>query len=85
MVPFQKVFKDFNPMYSSGSHDNQKKQSNGNRLKQSGTYLCIPFKCHLSCDVASGSKITPGNKINKPQVVYRFSGSDMTFIITLRT
>ena len=27
----------------------------------------------LSCDVPSGSEITPYNKIDKPQVVYRFT------------
>ena len=29
---------------------------------------------HLSHDIASGSDITPGNKIDKPLVVYRFRG-----------
>ena len=42
-------------------------------------------KCKLSYDVASGSEITPCNKIYKPQVVYRFLGSVMTSITTLRT
>ena len=32
----------------------------------------------LSYDIASGSEITPCNKINKPVVVYRFSGNIMT-------
>ena len=36
-------------------------------------------------DVASGSEITPCNKICKPLVVYRFSGNVMTSITTLRT
>ena len=31
----------------------------------------------------SGSEITPCNKIDKPLVVYRFSGNVMTSIITL--
>ena len=31
----------------------------------------------LSYDVASGSEITPCNKIDKPLVVYRFSGNVM--------
>ena len=35
-------------------------------------------------DVASGSDITLCNKIDKPLVVYRFSGNIMTSIITLR-
>ena len=41
--------------------------------------------CILSYDVASGSEITPCNKICKPLVVYRFTGNVMTFITTLRT
>ena len=40
---------------------------------------------NLSYDVASGSEITPCNKICKPLVVYRFSGNVMTSITTLRT
>ena len=40
---------------------------------------------HLSYDVASGSEIMPCNKIDKPLVVYRFSGNVMTFITRLRT
>ena len=40
---------------------------------------------HLSYDVASGSDITPCDKIDKPLVVYRFSGNVMTSITTLRT
>ena len=39
----------------------------------------------LSYDVASGSEITPCNKIDKPLVVYRFTRNVMTSIITLRT
>ena len=42
------------------------------------------FKIFLSHDVASGSEITPCNKIDKPPVVYRFTGNVMTSIITLR-
>ena len=38
----------------------------------------------LSYDVASGSEVTPCNKICKPLVVYRFSGNVMTSITTLR-
>ena len=38
----------------------------------------------LSYDVASSSDITPCNKIDKPLVVYRFSGNVMTSITTLR-
>ena len=40
---------------------------------------------NLSYDVASGSEITPCNKICKPLVVYRFSGNVMTSITTLHT
>ena len=40
---------------------------------------------NLSYDVASGSEITPCNKICKPLVVYRFSGNVMTPTTTLRT
>ena len=42
------------------------------------------MKANLSHDVASGSEITPCNKICKPLVVYRFSGNVMTSIATLR-
>ena len=40
---------------------------------------------YLSYDVASGSEITPCNKIDKPLVVYRFTGNVITSITTLRT
>ena len=36
--------------------------------------FCIVF---LSYDFASGKEITPCNKIDKPLVVYRFSGNVM--------
>ena len=39
----------------------------------------------LSYDVASGSEITPCNKIDKSLVVYRFTGNVFTSITTLRT
>ena len=39
----------------------------------------------LSYDVASGSEITPCNKIDKPLVVYRFYGNVMMSIMTLCT
>ena len=48
-------------------------------LKYHIEYQSLPY------DVASGSKITPCNKIDKPLVVYRFTGSVMTSITTLRT
>ena len=38
----------------------------------------------LSHGVASGSEITPCNKIDKPLVIYRFMGIVMTSISTLR-
>ena len=40
---------------------------------------------NLSNDIASGSKITPCNKIDKPLVVYIFTGNGMSSITTLRT
>ena len=43
------------------------------------------FKLSLSHGIASGSEITPCNKIEKLLVVYRFSGNVMTSITTLRT
>ena len=43
------------------------------------------WKSHISYDVASESEITPCNKIDKPLVVYRFTGNVMTSITTLRT
>ena len=43
------------------------------------------YKAHYHNDVESGSEIRPCNKINKPLVVYRFSGNVMTSMITLRT
>ena len=48
-------------------------------------YLCLPSYNSLSYDVASGSEITPCNKICKPLVVYRFTGNVITSITTLRT
>ena len=42
------------------------------------------YNIGLSHNVASGSDITLCNKIDKPLVVYRFSGNVMTSIITLR-
>ena len=43
------------------------------------------FLNHLSYEVASGSEVTPCNKIDKPLVVYRFTGNVMTSITMLRT
>ena len=40
---------------------------------------------HLSYEVAPESEITPCNKIDKPLVVYRFTGNVMTSITILRT
>ena len=39
----------------------------------------------LSYDVASGSEITPCNKIDKPLPVYIYSGNALTSITTVRT
>ena len=47
------------------------------------TYMQIMAYYHN--DVVSGSEIKPCNKIDKPQMVYRFSGNVMTSIIPLRT
>ena len=39
------------------------------------------FNCtFLSYDAASGSEITPYNKIDKPLVVYRFMGNETTSV-----
>ena len=57
---------------------------NNDKLLVNG-YHRLLYKCILSYDVASGSEITPCNKIDKPLVVYRFTGSVMTSITTLRT
>ena len=43
----------------------------------------LPCNSHLSYDVASESEITLCNKIDKPLVVYRFTGNVMTSITTL--
>ena len=48
-------------------------------------FALVTGKGFLSYDVASGSEITPCNKINKPLLVYRFTGNVMTSITTLRT
>ena len=45
--------------------------------------LFADIKLTLSYDVAPGSEITPCNKIDKPLVVYRFTGNVMTYITTL--
>ena len=49
------------------------------------TMLIAIADLFLSYDVASGSEITPCNEIDKPLVVYRFTGNVMTSIATLRT
>ena len=43
-------------------------------------FLVALLMAYLSYDVASGSEITPCNKIDKPLVVYRFTGNFMTSI-----
>ena len=50
-----------------------------------GIFLSSILYNDLSYDVASGSEITPCNKIDKPLVVYRFTGNVMTSITMLRT
>ena len=47
--------------------------------------LLFSIKLALSYDVVSGSKTTPCNKIDKPLVVYRFTGNVMTSITMLRS
>ena len=42
------------------------------------------FYCNLSHDFAPESDITPCDEIDKPLVVYKFTGNVMTSIITLR-
>ena len=46
---------------------------------------CQGMRLFLSYDVASGSEITPCNKIDKPLVIYIFLRNLMTPITTLRT
>ena len=45
--------------------------------------ISFNFNHHMTS--RSGSEITPCNKIDKPLVVYRFTGNVMMFITTLRT
>ena len=49
------------------------------------TDIVVRMKITLSYDIASGSEITPCNKINKQLVFYTFTGNVMTSITTLRT
>ena len=44
---------------------------------------CVVSKSVLSYDLTSGSEIMPCNEIDKPLVVYRFSGNVMTSITML--
>ena len=53
-------------------------------IKFEAYVIALIIYCILSYDVASGSEITPCNKICKPLVVYRFMGKVMTSITTLR-
>ena len=57
-------------------------------LSTQNTYFLSVLLSHIShfyYDVASGSEITPCNKINNPLVVYRLTGNATTSITTLRT
>ena len=51
-------------------------------------YVCVPNNIDterpLSYDVASGKDITLCNTIDKPLVVYIFTGDGMTSVATLR-
>ena len=51
----------------------------------SGVAFSLLFSIFLSYDVESESEITPCNEIDKPLVVYRFTGNVLTSITTLRT
>ena len=67
----------------------RKKQLINKHHSKNKMYICLSLNCssidarhiafgvylNLSYDVASGSEITPCNKIYKPLVVYRFSGN----------
>ena len=57
----------------------------GTRVYRVSILINLYVKPKLSYGVASGSEITPCNKIDKPLVVYRFTGNVMTSITTLRT
>ena len=46
-------------------------------MRQGLDYICLVELFILSHDVTFGSDIKPCNKIDKPLVVYRFSGSVM--------
>ena len=46
------------------------------------SYFLAVCKQILSHDVVYGSAITPCNKIDKPLVVYRFSGNNVAVIMT---
>ena len=69
------------------AHSGQLSKSCYNILIATTISLLFQFltKHFLSLDVASGSKVTSYNKIDKPLVVYRFSGNFMTSITTMRT
>ena len=58
-----------------------KKQPYGLHSKGRVSKYMYAFKVELFLNVASGSDITLCNKIDKPLVVYRFSGNVMTSII----
>ena len=57
---------------------------NLSQIKIRFLFFCI-HNLILSYDVASGSEITPCNKIDKPLVVYKFTGNVMTSTTTMRT
>ena len=73
-----------NPLFSDGSTIQinticEQQSSKDQTIKYYKNYI------NLLYDVASGSKITPCNKIDKPLVVYRFLGNVMTSLSTFRT
>ena len=86
-------FKYLDVIFSRNRHFHQKKKHNVEQARKAMHVLFkrirnldipIDLQLNLSYDVASGSEITPCNKICKPLVVYRFTGNVMTSITTLR-
>ena len=77
--PFWKTF-----ILKRNYHENLPRMQSIKVLKQNSLYALSRY-LSLSYDVASGSEITPCNKIDKSLVVYRFTGTVMTSITTLRT
>ena len=58
---------------------------NKDEVKCDSSYSMLNAYYPLSYDFASGSEIKPCKNIDKPLVVYRFTGNVMTSIPTLST